>query len=142
MRQHPRDFHTGALMTSDAMIEQGIDDHHVFPQAYLETQAPEVGARLRDCVLNRTLIDRATNQRINKRAPSLYVADIEQQVGGGLPALLKSHLLPAGPASPLLRDDFEGFLQWRQDAIWQRIQDATGVAGASDLIEDAEELSA
>jgi hypothetical protein len=124
------------------MIEQGIDDHHVFPQAYLEATAPELSARLRDCVLNRTLIDRATNQRINKRPPSSYLADIQQKVQGALPVLLASHLLPTGSTNPLLDDDFEGFLQWRQDAIWQRIQHATGVDAASDLIEDTEELSA
>jgi hypothetical protein len=89
------------------------------------------------------LIDRKTNQRISKRPPSSYLYDIAVEVGTAFPALLSSHILPAGPDSPLARDDFEGFLQWRQDAIWQRIQDITGVTVASDLLTDElEELSA
>ncbi len=143
LREHPRDFFTGAPMTSDAMIEQGIDDHHIFPQAYLEVDEPTVSTRLRDCVLNRTLIDRKTNKRISKRPPSSYLYDIALEVGNGFPALLASHLLPAGSASPLATDDFEGFLEWRQEAIWQRIQEVTGVTTATDLlIDEREELSA
>lgn len=143
LREHSRDFHTGALITSEAVIEQGIDDHHIFPQAYLESLSPPVSPRLRDCVLNRTLIDRSTNRRISKQPPSSYMRDIEHEVGAAFPVLLSSHLLPSGSVSPLARDDFEQFLQWRQDAIWDRIQEVTGVSVASDLlIDEPEELSA
>jgi hypothetical protein len=65
------------------------------------------------------------------------------QVGSDFPALLRSHLLPSGPASPLETNDFEGFLQWREEAIWSRIQEVTGVRIASDLfIDEPEEFSA
>ena len=30
-----RDFHTQAVITAKLMSEQGIDDHHIFPAAYL-----------------------------------------------------------------------------------------------------------
>lgn len=140
MREHPRDFHSGALMTSEAMIDQGIDDHHIFPQAFLALKRPDVSPRLRDCVLNRTLIDRKTNQRISKRDPSEYLAEIENALGPHFPALLRSHLLPAEAENPLTAGDFDGFLQWRQDAIWQRIQSVTGVITASDLLIEEPDL--
>ena len=104
-----RDFHTQAVITGKLMAEEGIDDHHVFPAAYLERRgvAP---ARMRDCVLNRTLIDRTTNQMISDRAPSDYLAEIRNTPGFPFDAVLTSHGLPAGADSPLLRDDYEAFL--------------------------------
>ena len=73
-----RDFHTQAVITGKLMAEEGIDDHHVFPSVYLADAVP---ARSRDCVLNRTLIDRTTKQMISARAPSDYLADIRSTPG-------------------------------------------------------------
>lgn len=127
-----RDFHTQAVITGKLMADEGIDDHHVFPAAYLERRgiAP---ARTRDCVLNRTLIDRTTNQMIGARAPSDYLAQIRQTPGFPFQVVLASHGLPTDAASPLLRDDYEAFLTWRQDYLWQEIQRVTGVTVAADL---------
>ncbi len=49
------------------MGEQGIDDDHVFPAKFLEKKKGVTSARARDCVLNRTLIDRTTDQMISDR---------------------------------------------------------------------------
>jgi hypothetical protein len=130
-----RDFHTQAVITGKLMAEQGIDDHHVFPAAHLERRgvAP---ARTRDCVLNRTLIDRTTNQMISDRAPSDYLAEIRGTPGFPFEAVLASHGLPAGADSALLKDDYEAFLTWRQDRLWREIQRVTGVTVAADLEAD------
>jgi hypothetical protein len=94
-------------------------------------------------VVNRTLIDQITNKRISDRAPSNYLDEIRRAYeekglpGEAFEGLLRSHLLPAGPDSPLWRDDFEGFLAWRQEAIWQLIRKVTGVREASDLISES-----
>ena len=126
-RRGPRDFHNGARLTGDLMIEHNVDDHHVFPQAYLAKRGVE--ARARDCVLNRTLIDRKTNIRISDRAPSKYMAEIRQALGDEtFAALLDSHLLPGDADSPLWSDDFDGFIARRQEAIWREIQRVTGLA--------------
>ncbi len=144
LRQHPRDFHTGAPLTGDLIIEGHVDDHHIFPQAWLDSpaRATSVPPRLRDCILNRTLIDRKTNARIGKRPPSQYLGDIQQALGSAFPELLRTHLLPGGPDSPLWRDDFEDFLDRRQDAFWREIQTLTGIKEAADLVEAEEELTA
>jgi hypothetical protein len=144
LRQHPRDFHTGGPLTGDLIVEGHVDDHHIFPQAWLDNPArPAVPPRLRDCILNRTLIDRKTNISIGKRPPSQYLGDIQQSLGATFPDLLRSHLLPAGPDSPLWRDDFEGFLQWRENAFWREIKTLTGIQEPADLVEIVdEELSA
>lgn len=127
-----RDFHTQSVITGKLMEDEGIDDHHVFPAGYLEDRGVST-ARTRDCVLNRTLIDRTTNQMIGKRAPSDYLAEIRDTPGFPFATVLASHALPSGPDSPLLRDDYESFLAWRQERLWGEIQRVTGVKIATDL---------
>ena len=133
-----RDFHTQAVITSKLMADEGIDDHHVFPADYLERRgiAP---ARTRDCVLNRTLIDRTTNQMIGARAPSDYLAQIRKTPGFPFEAVLASHGLPTDAGSALLKDDYEAFLTWRQERLWKEIQRVTGVTVAADLEADDED---
>jgi hypothetical protein len=135
----PRDFHSGAKLTGDLMIEHNIDDHHVFPYAYLGKY--EVATRVRDCVLNRTLIDRKTNHKISDRAPSDYMEDIRGALGPDMfQGLLRSHRLPGEIDSPLWHDDFEAFLDWRQATLWEEIKRVTGASEAADLV--AEEATA
>lgn len=128
-----RDFHTQAVITGKLMAEQGIDDHHVFPSNYLETKKDIKPARQRDCVLNRTLIDRTTNQMISDRAPSDYLAQIRDTPGFPFDAVLISHCLPTGQDSPFWTDDYEAFLTWRQSRLWDEIKRATGLTEAADL---------
>lgn len=126
LRRHPRDFHNNAKITGDLIVERHIDDHHIFPDAYLARSG--VPQRQRDCILNRTLIDRSTNIRIRDRAPSDYLSDVRAALGAqDFDVLLESHLLPTGAESPLLRDDFPAFLAWRQDALWAEIKALTGM---------------
>jgi hypothetical protein len=105
------DFHKRGKITSQLVFDKKnpVDDHHVFPRAYLN--AGGVSAKLRDCILNRTYIDRKTNQRLSKRKPSDYFGEIRRKQGTTeTDATLASHLLPA---APLLADDFEGLLESR-----------------------------
>lgn len=127
-----RDFHTQSVITRKLMEEQGIDDHHIFPDAYLRKRGVAL-ARTRDCVLNRTLIDRSTNQTINDRPPSQYLEEIRRTPGFPFESVLESHSLPAFDGSPLIGDDFEAFLAWRQDRIWAEIRRVTGLTEPSDL---------
>ncbi len=127
------DFHTQAVITGKLMNQEGIDDHHIFPDDFLQKQKGITQARKRDCVLNRTLIDRTTNQMINNRAPSDYLAEIRHTPGFPFDAVLSSHCLPAGEASPLWTDDYDAFLTWRQERLWQEIKRITGLAEAADL---------
>ena len=128
-----RDFHTQAIITGNLMNEQGIDDHHVFPDDFLLKKKCVAVARTRDCVLNRTLIDRTTNQMISNRAPSDYLDEIRKTPGFSLDTVLASHCLPTGDGSPLFSDDFDAFLVWRMDRLWQEIQRVTGLNEPADL---------
>jgi len=135
-----RDFHTQAVITGNLMNEQGIDDHHVFPDDFLLKKKGITLARARDCVLNRTLIDRTTNQMISNRAPSDYMTEIRNTPGFPFDTVLTSHCLPTGDASPLWTDDYDAFLDWRQERLWQEIRRVTGVAEAADLEANGQEL--
>jgi hypothetical protein len=127
-----RDFHTQSIITGKLMNAEGIDDHHVFPDDYLEKKGVKL-ARSRDCVLNRTLIDRTTNHIISNRAPSDYMAEIRNTPSFPFEAVLASHCLPTGETSPFWNDDYEAFLVWRQNRLWQEVQRVTGLVEAADL---------
>lgn len=125
LRHGAADFHSGHTLTPASMAAQNVDDHHIFPRAHLNPPGdePRYPGALVDCILNRTPIDASTNQRIGKRAPSDYLSEVRSELetlgSGDAPfdRVLCSHLLPAGPGSPLLADDFESFLVARQDAF-------------------------
>lgn len=126
LNHEARDFHTGKKITANMMLEEKIDDHHVFPRKYLSESAPTVSATHRDCVLNRTLIDKKTNIRISKHAPSDYLTEIGEAVGEDkIEELLGSHLLPSESDSPLMSDDFVAFLEQRQALIAKQIEQVT-----------------
>jgi len=126
LRNGARDFHTADPMTAATIVQRKIEDHHLFPQAFLAERFPDVTSTLRDCVLNRTLIDKETNGRIWKRAPSDYLAEIEKPVKQkGLESILRSHLLPATAASSFRQDRFEDFLKDREQLIATQLKEVT-----------------
>jgi hypothetical protein len=120
------DFHKRGAITAQLISDKKnpVDDHHIFARAYLDKL--EKPASLRDCILNRTFIDRTTNRRLSKRAPSEYFGEIREKHGATeTDELLRSHVLPEGGESPLLHDDFDGFLDWRESALKELIRERT-----------------
>jgi hypothetical protein len=134
LRGRAMDFHHAHQLTSDVITAKGVDDHHIFPKAFLNPLADstEFPAELVDCVLNRTLIDADTNRSIGKRAPSDYLApvraELDQVSGDSFDMVLASHLLPVGPSSALMRNDFAEFLVWREARFVKEIASVTGLA--------------
>ncbi len=134
MRQGPRDFHKGKRIDGDVILRGEADDHHIFPSAILKRQGIE--DRIRDSILNRTLIDRATNIRIQATAPSEYFGVIRGQLGSAFGEVLASHLLPraSDDVNPLTRDDLEEFLTQRLALISEKIQEVTGAIVRSGVL--------
>jgi len=109
------DFHKRGKITSQLLADKKnpVDDHHIFPRAYCDEK--KFAPALRDCILNRTLIDRTTNRTLSKRAPSDYFTEIRKTHGDHqTDDLLRSHVLPTGDESPLSQDRFEDFLTGRE----------------------------
>ena len=48
------------------------------------------------------------------------------ELGAILDEVLRSHRLPTGPTSPLATDDFEAFLDWREQALDEALAAVTG----------------
>jgi hypothetical protein len=75
---------------------------------------------------------------ISDRAPSDYLNEIRNTPGFPFDTVLRSHTLPVDKDSPLLSDNYEGFLAWRQEKLWGEIQRVTGVKEPTDLEAAAE----
>ncbi|MFX7988718.1 hypothetical protein ABTK55_19285, partial [Acinetobacter baumannii] len=58
---------------------------------------------------------------------------IRKIAGFPFDAVMASHSLPTGETSPLLTDDFEAFLDQRQEKLWQEIKRVTGLTMATEL---------
>lgn len=126
-RNHSRDFHSHKPLSQEVIAEKHVDDHHIFPNKYLERKG--VDSRLRDCVLNHTYIDRETNIRISDRAPSDYLSEICQARGAQkYKELMESHLLPVDEDALLFENnDFFGYIAWRENRIFNEIKKLTGL---------------
>lgn len=123
------DFHNAQRLTWEKVHNQEINDHHVFPQAWLRDELPSIPSRLRDTILNRALIDKITNIRIGRRAPSDYIEEMAEELGESLLSeILGSHFLPSDLDGPLRRDQFEDFLDQREKWLLKEIATVTDVA--------------
>lgn len=122
LRHRPLDFHEAVPLTRAVIDTTAVDDHHVFPKGYLQDIG--LGTRV-DSVLNHTLIDRETNIRIQKKAPSVYLHEMDDELPNDLPRILSSHGLPHDKDGPLWKDDFDGFLEWRLQHLIEELEKTT-----------------
>jgi hypothetical protein len=118
----PRDFHDGTPLTRQLIDGRLIDDHHIFPRAWLKTAGFEMMA---DTVLNHTLLGKTTNILIGARAPSVYLQEMRDALKDELGPILVSHGLPSDTDGPLFRDRFEEFLTWRLEHLSSRLASVT-----------------
>lgn len=132
LRTPSLDFHTSKQITKSLIHDSLIDDHHIFPKGFLDKQ-PRFIEEFKDkvdCVLNRTLIDKETNQRIGMNPPSKYLEEIEVAVKKHnsdhdiLQRILTSHHLPTSADSSLRNDQFLQFLNERAVEFEILINDA------------------
>lgn len=118
-----RDFHSGSLITQSMVTTGEVDDHHIFPKNFLESILGIDDKTLLNCVINRTLIDRLTNQEISDKAPSEYLKNVIHNVD--LDGILQSHLIPFGPSNPMLKNDYSTFIEMRADLLMNEINRVT-----------------
>lgn len=110
------------FQADDAIEFHALDDHHIFPRAFLASvkdaegrskyQNPDINK-----VLNRTLISQATNRRISRMKPSEYLAKLvpperKQEI-------MATHLIDQAALAAMERDDYEAFLQAREKPIME-----------------------
>ena len=122
---------------------QDLQDHHVFPQAYLKRHGITKRARV-NTIANRTLISDETNRKISDRAPADYVDDANIVPIETRDELLAPHFI-SGPilasmqsATETLTDAdadalYEEFLQAREEAIIDEIRRVCGISTISSV---------
>jgi hypothetical protein len=130
--RHARDWRRG-----EAIQLQELQDHHIFPQAYLKRHGLTKNAEL-NSIVNRTLISNETNGKIRDKAPAEYLGDAEIVPSSSPPETLQSHFIPAETVTILnlavehLSGDevaalYERFLAAREAAIVAEIREVCGI---------------
>lgn len=116
---------------------QELQDHHVFPRAYLRRHGIETRWRV-NSIANRTLISDQTNKLILDKAPAEYLKSPAVFPGGADGALLAPHFLD-GEALDVMAEAAEGlpeadaadFYEWfcraRERRIVEEIRRVCGV---------------
>lgn len=121
---------------------QELQDHHVFPQAYLKRHGITKQTQV-NTIANRTLISNQTNGRISDKAPAGYLADAQIFPSGASAPLLEPHFIDTSTLSLLkagnehianddLADLFQRFVEAREAAMIDEIRRVCGVKAVSD----------
>lgn len=136
-----KDFYNGDSVD----VLSKIEDHHVFPYAFLAQKYPaeDTSKAAKDrkdpyynCILNRTLISGQTNNNIKAKSPSNYMGEMQTVFtdSNKLKEILESHLLPYMDLNSYINNDYELFLNQRQDVIMAEIKRVTGFQQQGDIV--------
>ncbi len=103
-----------------------LDIHHIFPQDWCKTQGIE--PKRYNSILNKTPISYKANRMIGGKAPSNYLAQIQNHINvklddSSMDAILTSHCLD--PAF-MRRNDYDGFFESRRRMLIARISAVMG----------------
>jgi hypothetical protein len=122
MKAGSNDFLSGDPIEITTYFDLAIDIHHIFPKAYCENKYKR---SLWNSSVNKAPLSSKTNRIIGRKAPSVYLNNIEKQSNMDstrLDEILKTHKI----APDLLRsDEFENFIRDRASKILNLIEVAT-----------------
>jgi hypothetical protein len=118
--QGAKDFRTG-----DSIEFHLLDDHHIFPRAYLRTARVAGGQQQFsetdiNTILNRTLISSESNRKISRSKPSTYLHKIVPREKAA--DIMSSHFIDEGATNAMFEDDYDGFLCHRERCLLERIR--------------------
>lgn len=116
---------------------QALQDHHIFPQAYLRDRGITDRAAV-NSIVNRTLISDITNNQIKAKAPADYLADPGIFPAGPTPDLTEPHFQSAETIEAMrqgqqittkseIPDIYEAFRSARERALISEIRRVCGV---------------
>ena len=124
LKNHARDFISGAEMDFSTFSNERIDIHHIFPKNYCIKEGYD--KRKWNSIVNKTPISASSNREIGGNAPSVYLERLEKR--GSVSSLeldgyVESHWIDHN----LLRaDDFQNFIIDRAKKLLTVIEKATG----------------
>jgi hypothetical protein len=111
--------------TSKLSFNSKLEDHHIFPKEYIKVshKRDEEALDLIESVANKTLIPKITNIKIGKKAPSIYLTELQDNHNPDLKESLKQHLVPEGTLEGLYDSDYKIFLEDRAESIFNLIKE-------------------
>ena len=120
-----RDFYNERILGTGDFTDQAINDHHIFPKKVSDLP-PERATnfdRFQDSILNRTLIIDETNQKIQNKKPSEYLAEMEEIHGSEMAVreLMRGHFISDAAYDYLKNDDFDSFIMERESEIKEQL---------------------
>ena len=86
-RRHAQDWRL-----KESIELQKLEDHHIFPRAYLTRKGLTKKTEI-NTIVNRTLLSNETNQLIKDRAPAFYVVDPKIFPHGPVETLMQPHFV-------------------------------------------------
>ena len=130
MREGTKDFVSGQEFGHSTFFGENVDIHHIFPRAWCNRKGKDW--KIYDSIVNKTPLSYRTNRRIGGDAPSEYLASLERGSKNHAPVpvgMLEHHLETHLIKPRLLRtDDFEVFVEDRQERLLKLIEQATGIS--------------
>ena len=113
------------FQADDSIEFHTLDDHHIFPRAYLAKLKDEKGERRYtpgeiNTVVNRTLISSVTNRRISRSSPSNYLRRIVPDERKA--ELMATHFVDKDALAAMETDDYDIFLRRRECLLLAEIR--------------------
>ena len=124
LKNHARDFISGAEMDFSTYSNERIDIHHIFPKDYCVGQGYDKSKW--NSIVNKTPISASSNREIGGVAPSVYLEKLEKK-GSVLPSDLNSYVETHWIDHNLLRNnEFQNFIIDRAKKLLCAIESVTG----------------
>lgn len=124
LKNHARDFISGADMDFSTFSDEKIDIHHIFPKDYCSKKDYE--KRKWNSIVNKTPISASSNREIGGYAPSVYLGRLEKKgsvTSKDLDEYVESHWIDH---NLLRKNDFQNFIIDRAKKLLRAIETATG----------------
>jgi hypothetical protein len=131
LREGALDFRTGYSIDEQIYFDESIDVHHIFPKKWC--LARKIKPRAFNSILNKTPLSAKTNRIVGGNAPSIYLPKIESQSDikpSKMDEILKTHIISV---IDLRTDDFEKFIESREEKFVALIENAMGKSVVKDM---------
>lgn len=124
LKNHARDFISGAEMDFSTYSNEKIDIHHIFPKDYCIGQ--KYDKTKWNSIINKTPISASSNREIGGVAPSIYLGKLEKK-GSVMPSDLDVYVETHWIDHAFLRNnEFQKFIIDRAKKLLRAIEHATG----------------
>jgi hypothetical protein len=111
------------FQADDSIEFHTLEDHHIFPKAYLRKHIGSDGetlpASLINSIVNRTLISAQTNRRISRSSPSKYVEKLVPT--DHCAEIMGSHFIDADGLEAMESDNYDMFVDARELSLMTEV---------------------